>query len=93
MQYQFTKAIDFQSTKYKEDVMRALTALTGILAPVSAFAASGGRVDDSGIFVWVFLGFCALIVVAQIVPAVLLMFGMAKGIGSVVKEEMAAAKK
>jgi len=73
--------------------MRALATLTGILAPVSVFAASGERVDDSGIFVWVFLGFCALIVVAQVVPAVLLLFGMAKGVVSVVKDELATAKK
>jgi hypothetical protein len=72
--------------------MRALPALLGILAPVSAFA-SGGRVDDSGIFVWVFLGFCALIVVAQVVPAVLLMTGMVKGLASVMKVEKDAAKK
>ena len=72
--------------------MRALATLIGIFAPVSAFA-SGGRVDDSGIFVWVFLGFCALIVVTQIVPALLLMFGMTKAIVSVVKEEMATVKK
>ena len=77
--------------------MRALittTIATIAAAPVTAFA-SGGRVDDSGIFVWVFLGFCALIVVAQVIPAVLLMTGMVKGVVSVVKEEMApaAAKK
>ena len=73
--------------------MRALiTTIVGTLAPVTAFAASGAREDSSGIFVWVFLGFCALIVVAQVIPAVLLMVGMAKGIGSVVKEEMAEAK-
>jgi len=34
-----------------------------------------------------------MIVVAQVVPAVLLMFGMAKGVTSVVKEEMVTAKK
>ena len=73
--------------------MRTLTTILGIIAPATAFAASGAREDSSGIFVWVFLGFCALIVVAQIVPAVLLMLGMAKGITSVVKEEMATAKK
>jgi hypothetical protein len=71
--------------------MRALITPTlaalATTVPVAAFAA-GGRVDDSGIFVWVFLGFCALIVVAQVVPAVLLLFGMAKGVASVVKEEM-----
>jgi hypothetical protein len=77
----------------KEDVMRTLiTTIIGTLAPVSAMAASGSRVDDSGIFVWVFLGFCALIVVAQIIPAVLLLFGMAKGVASVVKDELTEAK-
>ena len=73
--------------------MRVLTTLMGILAPVTAFAASGAREDSSGVIVWVFLGFCALIVVAQIIPAVMLMFGMAKGITSVVKEELATLKK
>ncbi len=67
--------------------MRALAMVMGILAPVSAFAASGAREDSSGIFVWVFLGFCALIVVAQVIPAVLLMTGMVKGVVSVVKNE------
>jgi hypothetical protein len=72
--------------------MRAISTLMGILAPVTAMAASGVREDSSGIFVWVFLGFCALIVVAQVIPAVLLMFGMARGVASVVKEELAATK-
>ena len=48
--------------------MRALiTTIVGMLAPVTAFAASGLSEDNSGIFVWVFLGFCALIVVAQVI--------------------------
>jgi hypothetical protein len=76
--------------------MRALITTTlatiATMVPVAAFAA-GGRVDDSGIFVWVFLGFCAMIVVAQVIPAVLLMFGMVKGVVGVVKDEMAIAKK
>ncbi|HIJ86741.1 MAG TPA: hypothetical protein HPP97_03545 [Desulfuromonadales bacterium] len=70
--------------------MRALiTTIAGILAPVSAFAAAGVREDSSGIFVWVFLGFCALIVVAQVIPALLLMTGIVKGVVSVVKDEKA----
>ena len=76
--------------------MRALATLIGILAPVSAFASDHGlSQDDSGIFVWAFLGFCALIVVSQVIPAVLLATGMIKGVVSVVKEELApvAAKK
>jgi hypothetical protein len=72
---------------------KLITTIVGTLAPVSAYAATGGRVDDSGIFVWVFLGFCAVIVVAQVIPAVLLAFGMAKGVASVVKEELAAPTK
>ena len=69
--------------------MRALITLMGIIAPATAMAANGLSEDTSGIFVWVFLGFCALIVVAQVIPAVLLMTGMVKGVVSVVKEEMA----
>ena len=72
--------------------MRALiTTIAGTLAPVSAFAATSGvREDSSGIFVWVFLGFCALIVVAQVIPAVLLMTGMVKGVVSVINDEKIA---
>lgn len=44
----------------------------------SAFAAEG-RVDHSGVLVWIFLGFCALIVVAQLVPVFLMAFGIVKG--------------
>ncbi|OGU13954.1 MAG: hypothetical protein A2076_09330 [Geobacteraceae bacterium GWC2_53_11] len=72
--------------------MRALATLMGILAPVTAWAATGVREDASGLFVWIFLGFCALIVVAQVVPALLLMTGMVKGVVSVVKEELTTAK-
>ncbi len=71
--------------------MRTLATIMATLAPATAMAANGIGEDTSGIFVWVFLGFCALIVVAQIVPAVLLMTGMVKGVVSVVKEEMAPA--
>ncbi len=71
--------------------MRALiTTVIGTIAPATAMAATTPRVDDSGIFSWIFLGFCALIVVAQTMPAVLLMLGMAKGVKEVVKGEMKA---
>ena len=72
--------------------MRALiTTIIGTIAPATAFAANGLSEDNSGIFVWVFLGFCALIVVAQIIPALLLMTGMVKGLVSVVKDEKVGA--
>ncbi len=69
--------------------MRALiTTIIGTIAPATAFAANGLSEDNSGVFVWVFLGFCALIVVAQVIPAVLLMTGMVKGAVSAAKGEM-----
>ena len=58
--------------------MRALATIAGIIAPATAFA-SEGRTDNSGMFVWIFLGFCALIIVAQALPAILMMVGAAKG--------------
>ncbi|MBK5273588.1 MAG: hypothetical protein JJE30_00860 [Desulfuromonadales bacterium] len=74
--------------------MRALiTTIIGTLAPASAMAASAGLSEDSsGIFVWVFMGFCAVIVVSQVIPAVLLATGMVKGIVSVVKDEPETSK-
>ena len=55
--------------------------MTSIGFASNAFAASSAREDNSGLFVWIFLGFCALIVVAQLMPVMLLMFGFAKGLG------------
>lgn len=57
---------------------KGLAAWLGMTAP--ALAASGAREDNSGIFVWIFLGFCALIIVAQLLPAVMMMLGFAKGL-------------
>ena len=73
--------------------MKTLSMIIGILAPATAFAASGAREDSSGLFVWIFLGFCALIVVAQLIPAVLLMFGMVKGIAAKRDTQVAEQKK
>ncbi|MDO3378853.1 hypothetical protein [Geoalkalibacter halelectricus] len=55
----------------------ALSAL--LLCLASPALAASGRTDHSGIVVWTFLGFCALIVVAQLLPAVLAMLGLVKG--------------
>ncbi len=45
----------------------------------TVWAATGRETDNSGLFVWIFLGFCALIVVAQLIPATMMLFGVAKG--------------
>lgn len=62
----------------RSTIANAVAVWLGTVAP--ALAASGAREDNSGIFVWIFLGFCALIVVAQLIPAVMMMFGFAKGL-------------
>lgn len=60
--------------------MKALATIIGTLAPATSFAASTLREDSSGLFVWIFLGFCALIIAAQVIPAALMLFGIVKGI-------------
>lgn len=62
----------------KMKIASLVAALCALASP--ALAATGIREDHSGIVVWAFLGFCALIVVAQLVPAALMLFGMVKGI-------------
>jgi uncharacterized membrane protein YeaQ/YmgE (transglycosylase-associated protein family) len=73
--------------------MRALTTIMGTVAGIvpaaTAFAASGAREDNSGIFVTIFLGLCGVIVIGQLVPAVMVMLGFAKGLGREAKSETA----
>ena len=66
----------------------ALVTLATTLAAAPALAAAGVRVDHSGILVWAFLGFCALIVVAQIVPAAVLLVEMVKGLVTKTEAEL-----
>ena len=48
-------------------------------APLWA-AGAAAREDNSNLFVWIFLAFCALIIVAQLIPAVMMLLGFSKGI-------------
>ena len=50
---------------------RAILPIAVILGMASAaFAATGGREDHSSLVVWTFLGFCALIIIAQLLPSI-----------------------
>lgn len=70
-----------------------LTTLALSLAAVTpAFAASSTRVYSSGVLVLVFLGFCALVVVAQLIPAITTLVGMLKGYAENRNRETAEAK-
>lgn len=62
--------------------MKALLSTRAIVlvsSPVLA-ATAGVRSDHSGLLVWIFLGFCGLVIVAQLIPAIMVLFGIAKGI-------------
>ena len=60
--------------------MKTLAAMIGTIIPATAFAASNVSAGDDGVFVWIFLGFFAIIVVGQLVPAFMLIIGLIKGI-------------
>ena len=60
--------------------MKTITALIGTMAPAAAITADNAPAANDGIFVWIFLGFFAVIVVGQLIPAVMLVIGLVKGI-------------
>lgn len=59
---------------------RAATLTCWLLAGAApALADTGARADHSGLLVWAFLGLCALIVLAQVVPSVVLLVELTRG--------------
>jgi hypothetical protein len=57
----------------------AIAAATIATTATSAFAAPE-NIESIGLVGWAFLGFCALIAVAQIMPAVMMIVGAAMGL-------------
>lgn len=53
-----------------------------LAASSSAFAAAGAPAKEPGLLVYLFAGFFAVIIITQLVPATILLFGMLKGIFS-----------
>lgn len=56
-----------------------ITVLSGLLTSPAVYAASGAGDDNIGFFAWLFMAMCGLILVGQLLPAALLMFGFVKG--------------
>lgn len=83
--------------------MNAKNTLTAVCSAVAlslvtstaALASSGAtnKVFVSGPLILLFLGFCALVVVIQCVPAIIMLYGMIKGTVSVVNDERVEVKK
>jgi hypothetical protein len=77
--------------------MNAKSTLTTLCSTLSlaaspAFAADTHKVYSSGILVLVFIGFVALVVVVQMIPAIITLCGMLKGLASNRKTAAAEAK-
>ena len=66
-----------------------------LVTSTAALASSGAtnKVFVSGPLILLFLGFCALVVVIQCIPAIIMLYGMIKGSVSVVTGETVEVKK
>jgi hypothetical protein len=69
---------DDMEAKMKNKMMTILIALISIAAPV--FAASENGAGEGSFLLSLFIGFFALIIVFQLVPAVIMLVGMVRGL-------------
>lgn len=74
-----------------QTVLNTLALCLAASAP--ALAASTTTVYNSGILVLVFVGFCALVIVAQLIPAMITLWGMLRGIFSAREKDKEATAK
>jgi ABC-type multidrug transport system permease subunit len=59
---------------------RTSALFTGLMTLATSAFAAGSAAQGSGILVWLFLGFCGLIVAMQLVPAAMLLIGIFRGV-------------
>ncbi|MDD2272654.1 MAG: hypothetical protein PHP95_13555 [Desulfuromonadaceae bacterium] len=75
------------------------TKITNFLIPLlggsatSAFAADGAVQNGGGPLVWFFIGFAALVVMVQAVPAGILLYSMIRGLFSAKTVTLASAQR
>lgn len=62
------------------EIINAVLAI--LLGAASAQAESTHTVFVSGTFIGIFLGFCALLLIVQLIPAMMTLYGMIKGAAS-----------
>ena len=58
----------------------SLSMLLVIVTSVPAFAVDTSKTYSSGLLIGIFLAFCALLVVVQLMPSVMLLIGFIKGL-------------
>jgi hypothetical protein len=64
-----------------------MSTLMVLISALPAYAVDTTKTYQSGILVLVFLGVCALIVVAQLMPSLILLFSWIKGLSKHTKEK------
>ena len=69
-------------------------AALSLVTSTAAFASSGvtNKVFVSGPLILLFLGFCALVVVIQCIPAIIMLVGMIRGTVSAKNDELVEVK-
>ncbi len=88
-----TQATIKQKEKTMFSIKSVLSTVAITMMLVSpAFAVDTATTYSSGILVLLFVGFCSLLIVAQLVPAVLVLFGMTKAVAEGISEKRAASK-
>ena len=97
------EAVCYAFKKYEENTQlkkeKAMFPMKSVLSTIAvtmmlvspAFAVDTTSTYNSGILVLLFVGFCALLIVAQLVPAVLMLIGMTKAVTKGVGEKKAQA--
>lgn len=56
------------------------TAIVFLMAAANAHASATSKVFVSKLGIVIFLGFCALVLVVQLIPAIMTLYGMLKGV-------------
>jgi hypothetical protein len=62
------------------------TIIATLATTAPAFAANGAANNEPGILAWAFMGFCAVVLVGQAVPATMLVIGALKALATAPKE-------
>ena len=64
----------------------AINTIIAMLATTATAFAANGAAAEPGLLAWGFMGFCAVILVGQMVPAAMLVIGAVKGLATAPKE-------
>jgi len=58
----------------------SLATIIALISSVPAFAVDTSKTYSSGLLIGIFLAFCALLVVVQLAPSLMLLYGFIKGL-------------